>query len=87
MWRDESNQNVYTAKIATGDLNQISEQNFDETDGLVWTADGRGLLLCARNSHKVGDPAVPRLARRSGGRENSSNDNRFEQLEQCYEFV
>ena len=51
VWRDESNQNVYTAQIATGELKQITEQNFDEINKTVWTANGEGILLTARGTH------------------------------------
>jgi Tol biopolymer transport system component/DNA-binding winged helix-turn-helix (wHTH) protein len=49
--RDETNQNVFTAEITTGELKQITGQNFDQINKTVWTADGDGLLLTARGTH------------------------------------
>jgi Tol biopolymer transport system component/DNA-binding winged helix-turn-helix (wHTH) protein len=51
VWRDETNQDVYTAQIETGELRQITEQSFDEINRTVWTADGGGLILTARGTH------------------------------------
>lgn len=49
--RDETNQNLFTAQISTGELKQITEQNFDQIDKTVWTADSDGLLITARGTH------------------------------------
>ena len=51
VWSDEINQNIFTAQIATGEVKQITGQNFDQIDKTVWTADGDGILLTARGTH------------------------------------
>jgi DNA-binding winged helix-turn-helix (wHTH) protein/Tol biopolymer transport system component len=40
--------NAYTAQISSGEIKQISKQNFGEIDKTAWTADGNNIILTAR---------------------------------------
>ena len=42
--------NAYTTLISSGEIKQISKQNFGEIEKTAWTADGKSLILTARRS-------------------------------------
>ncbi len=42
--------NAYTVQISSGEIKQISKQNFGEIDKTAWTADGNNLILTARKA-------------------------------------
>jgi Tol biopolymer transport system component/DNA-binding winged helix-turn-helix (wHTH) protein len=45
---DQDNHNAFTAQISTGEIKQITKQNFGEIEKTAWSADGNRLILTAR---------------------------------------
>jgi DNA-binding winged helix-turn-helix (wHTH) protein/Tol biopolymer transport system component len=49
--RDDYFQNLFKAEISSGELKQVSQQNFDQIDKTAWALDGSGIIISARAAH------------------------------------